>query len=146
MQRVRLGIASWIAVTGLLLSACLDPTVGPSTDPFLRGTITSRAPRGIGVRDADSTFVRLVPQMLVVAPGGPSCGRQRDAAYFTLGEAISVRLASGGVGDTSALRVGAVVSVWQSGLILTSCPPLTAAEVVVVESAAPAAEVGRTHQ
>jgi hypothetical protein len=93
---------------------CTDPI--PSEPPTLRGTITG------------STSGRF----LVVAPGGEAACDHTQRAQVTVGDA-SIRRRSGGSATTSDLVVGTTVSVWITGSILESCPPIVFATVVVIE-------------
>ena len=112
------------AIVALLLvvAACHPSPTGPVPD--IVGTITSRVP----------VFNAPMPQMLV--QGDPaSC----DNSYIVyLWKVRRISFASGASADTSALAVGAQVSVWTDGTELTSCPGQVAAIEIRIDRRAAA--------
>ncbi len=104
------------------VASCLDPQ-----PPFLRGTITSRAADVYAVQTGSG--VRLDSTAAMFVDGGPSCDQK--AKFFIGGNTQVFR--RGLPADTGQLVVGAVVIVWNSGMVLQSCPPQTGAVRVSIE-------------
>jgi len=120
----------------LLIIGCHHAPTAPA--PFLSGTITSRAPGLLGVQTPNGVQLDSYPRMLVI--GGPSCDSQ---AYFSLRSVRGLWYAGGRAADTSALAVGAQVTVWATGVVLESCPPQVAADEIQIDREAPAAQILR---
>ena len=95
-------------------AGCVNPI--PSEPPTIRGTVT--APTSYGV--------------LVIAPGAETACDHTRRAQVTLRDA-SIRRRSGGSATASDLAVGTTVSVWITGSIRESCPPIVDAKFVVIE-------------
>ena len=123
----------------LFILGCHRAPTAPG--PYLSGAITSRAPGLLGVQTPNGVQVDSYPRMLVV--GGPSCDSQ---AHFSLTAVRRVWYADGRPADTSALAVGAQVTVWATGVVLESCPPQVAADQVQIDREAPAAQILRPNQ
>lgn len=108
------------------VSGCSEPAT-PRDAPFLTGTITSRAPRLIGVSDGSGTRIDSLQAMFV--DGGPGC--ENKALYHLSSD---TRVFHGGQPlDTASLTVGRRVSVWAADWILESCPVQAGAALVRVD-------------
>ena len=104
----------FLAVLFSAAAGCTNPI--PSEPPTIRGTIT--APTEYGV--------------LVIAPGAETACDHTRRAQVTLRDA-SIRRRSGASASVSDLAVGTTVSVWITGSIRESCPPIVDARFVVLE-------------
>ena len=103
-----------LALLFAAVAGCVNPI--PSEPPTLRGTVT--APTSYGI--------------LVIAPGAETACDHTRRAQVTLRDA-SIRHRSGGSATVSDLTVGTTVSVWITGSIRESCPPIVDARFVVIE-------------
>jgi hypothetical protein len=103
-----------LAVVLALAIGCTHPI--PSEAPTIRGAITGSTNYGL----------------MVIAPGGEAACDHTQRSQVAVGEA-SIRRRSGGSASISDLVVGTTVSVWITGVILESCPPIVTAEFVVIE-------------
>ncbi len=116
----------------LVFAGCREPA---APQPFLVGTITSRAARVYAIQLVQATHIDSSPQMMVEEEPGlllspATCDK---IGVFSLTEVHSVRYASGLAADTSALTVGTKVQVWVTGLVAGSCPPQAAAHDILIE-------------
>lgn len=116
------------ATTVALVLGCASAT-SEANPPFLRGVITSRAPKLIGVQNG----VDSIPAMFVdgrgIWPASEPCAAQ---AQLTIASGTQV-LRNGERADTAQLVVGQRVTVWVDGVVLESCPPQAGASKVVLE-------------
>jgi hypothetical protein len=126
MSRLLIGI-----VPAALVLACASPT--DPDRPFLRGTITSRASQLFGVQDGTGVRLDSIPAMFVDGVGiWPA--REPCAAQARLVIDGGTRVFRGRVrADTGQLTVGRRVTVWNTGIVLESCPPQAYAARVLIE-------------
>ena len=118
--------------TGLacfILLACADTI--PDGGAFISGVITSRAPMLLGVQTSTGVRTDSVPQMLVTGSGPGSCN---GGARILFSARTPIRFRNGTPADTGTLTIGTAVSVWNTGLVLESCPPIASAAVVVLKN------------
>lgn len=104
----------WLGLTLAAALSCTNPI--PMEPPLLRGNVTAPTSEGI----------------LVVAPGGEAACDVTQRAQVRLRDA-TIRRRSGGSAAVSDLVAGTNVSVWTTGAVMESCPPIVIASTVVIE-------------
>ena len=128
-----------VAMVYLLACAAENPRARPSdtaspssvadvtrTKPFIRGHITSREPHRFGVRaPGGRDSIALVPQAFVEGDSG-------RAAVF-IGDSTRIIDHIGRFATEHALVVGTLVTVWVTGPVLLSSPPMAGATVIRIE-------------
>jgi hypothetical protein len=106
----------------LTVTSCREATA-PTTEPWIRGTIT-----------AGPEWTTYPATYLVVAPGGEDSCLDHMRAQVRVADA-NLFWRTGGKARASDLKAGQPVSVWISGPILDVCPPIVSGTDVVIENA-----------
>ena len=118
------------SISAALALACRSD-LADSEAPFLRGTITSRAPIVYGGQYGLDSIPAMFVDGVGIWPAAEPCAAQ---ARLSIGRNTQVSRRGVPV-DTGQLAIGQRVTVWISGVVLESCPPQASAVRVVLEGA-----------
>ena len=124
--------ALFVAVA-LALVGCSNVT--SSDPPYIRGTITLRDLGGVGVRNADGTTqLATYPRIRVEKePDKTLSQTYSPKSLVSWDTSTEIKSASGAPLTGDDLKVGQIVSVWITGIVLDSYPDQVGATRIVIE-------------